>query len=67
MEVVSKIARRRSSDAEQSGKRRVRSCSWRPQALQEEILLPFYPALIRGQEKDVTVVAESGQFTKGET
>jgi len=30
------------------------------------ILLPFYPALVRGQKKAVTVAAKSGQFTAGE-
>jgi len=30
------------------------------------ILLPFYPAWVRGQEKAATVAAKSGQFTADE-
>jgi len=30
------------------------------------ILLPFYPAQVRGQKKAVTVAEQSGQFTASE-
>jgi len=31
------------------------------------ILLPFYPAYVRGEEKAVTMALKSGQFTTDET
>jgi len=34
-----------------------------PQALQEEIFLPFYSAYVRGQDKAVTVTVKLEQFT----
>jgi len=65
-EVVSKMARRRSSDAGWSRRRWVKSCSWWPQALQEEFSFRIYPAYVREQEQTVPVAAKSGQFIAGE-
>jgi len=67
VEAVTKMARRRGSDAGQSGRRWVRSCRECPQALHEEFSFRFILHRLRGQEKAVTVAAKSGQFTAGDT
>jgi len=38
-----------------------------PAGAARRILLPFYPRLVREQEKAVTVAAKAGKFIAGET
>jgi len=60
-----KMARQRGSDEGQS--RRNSQILQRVFAGAARRIVSFYPALVRGPEKAVTVAAESGQFTADET